>query len=152
MPKIAPMLWFNDNADEAAAFYASVFKDAEIFGGLPSDGGKSLTVSLRLFDQHVTLLNGGPEFPPSESFSFVIDCADQVEVDYYWNALIADGGEESQCGWLKDRFGISWQVTPRRLMELVQDPDPARAQAATQAMLTMRKIIVADLEAAVDAA
>jgi predicted 3-demethylubiquinone-9 3-methyltransferase (glyoxalase superfamily) len=151
MPKISPMLWFNDNADEAAAFYASVFKDSEIFSGLAGEGGKSLTVSLRLFDQHLTLLNGGPEFPPSESFSLVIDCVDQVEVDYYWDALIAGGGEESQCGWLKDRFGISWQVTPRRLLELVSDPDPARAQAATQAMLKMQKIVIADLEAAVAA-
>ena len=152
MPKIAPMLWFNDNADEAAAFYTSVFKDSEILSGLPGQDEKSLTVSLRLFDQHITLLNGGPAFPPSEYCSFVIDCVDQAEVDSYWNALIADGGEESQCGWLKDKFGVSWQVTPQRLMELVSDPDPARAQAATQAMLKMRKIIIADLEAAVAAA
>jgi predicted 3-demethylubiquinone-9 3-methyltransferase (glyoxalase superfamily) len=152
MPKIAPMLWFNDNADEAAAFYTSVFKDAEILSGLPGNGEKSMTVSLRLFDQHVTLLNGGPEFSPSEYFSFVIDCVDQVEVDSYWDALIADGGEPSQCGWLKDKFGVSWQVVPQRLMELLSDPVPARAQAAMQAMLQMQKIVVADLEAAADAA
>jgi len=147
MSKITPFLWFEKDADEAAAFYVSVFEDAEITGGMPG-----LTVSLRLFEQDVVLLNGGPQFPQTEAFSFVIDCESQDEVDYYWNALTADGGEESMCGWLKDKYGVSWQVTPRRLLELVQDPDPARAQRAQAAMMKMQKIVISDLEAAADAA
>ena len=147
MSKITPFLWFEKDADEAAAFYVSVFKDAEITGGMPG-----MTVSLRLFDQDVVLLNGGPQFPQTEAFSFVIDCESQDEVDYYWDALTADGGEESMCGWLKDKYGVSWQVTPRRLLELVQDPDPARAQRAQAAMMKMQKIVISDLEAAADAA
>lgn len=147
MKKITPFLWFEKDADEAAAFYVSVFKDAEITGGMPG-----LTVSLRIFDQDVILLNGGPHFTLTEAFSFSIDCESQEEVDRYWNALTADGGEESMCGWLKDKYGVSWQVTPRRLLELVGDPDPVRAEAARQAMFTMRKIVIADLEAAADAA
>ncbi|HYI25402.1 MAG TPA: VOC family protein [Thermomicrobiales bacterium] len=147
MSKITPFLWFEKDADEAAAFYVSVFEDAEITGGMPG-----LTVSLRLFEQDVVLLNGGPQFPQTEAFSFVIDCESQDEVDYYWDALTADGGEESMCGWLKDKYGVSWQVTPRRLLELVQDPDPARAQRAQAAMMKMQKIVISDLEAAADAA
>jgi predicted 3-demethylubiquinone-9 3-methyltransferase (glyoxalase superfamily) len=96
-------------------------------------------------------INGGPEFPFSEAVSFVIDCADQAEVDYYWDRLVA-GGEESQCGWLKDRFGVSWQVVPRRLDELLSDPQPARATAATKAMLGMRKIVIAEVEDAAERA
>jgi predicted 3-demethylubiquinone-9 3-methyltransferase (glyoxalase superfamily) len=96
-------------------------------------------------------INGGPEFPFSEAVSFVIDCADQAEVDYYWDRLVA-GGEESQCGWLKDRFGVSWQVVPRRLDELLSDPQPARATAATKAMLGMRRIVIADVEDAAEQA
>jgi predicted 3-demethylubiquinone-9 3-methyltransferase (glyoxalase superfamily) len=147
MSKITPFLWFEKDAGEAAAFYVSVFKDAEITGGIPG-----LTVSLRLFEQDVILLNGGPQFPQTEAFSFSIDCESQEEVDAYWDALTADGGEESMCGWLKDKYGVSWQVTPRRLLELVQDPDPERAEAARQAMFKMKKIVIADLETAVSAA
>jgi predicted 3-demethylubiquinone-9 3-methyltransferase (glyoxalase superfamily) len=147
MSKITPFLWFEKDADEAAAFYVSVFKDAAITGGMPG-----VTVSLRLFEQDVILLNGGPQFPQTEAFSFAIDCESQEEVDRYWDALTADGGEESMCGWLKDKYGVSWQVTPRRLLELVQDPDPERAEAARQAMFKMKKIVIADLETAVSAA
>jgi predicted 3-demethylubiquinone-9 3-methyltransferase (glyoxalase superfamily) len=147
MSKITPFLWLEKDADEAAAFYVSVFKDAEITGGMPG-----LTVSLRLFGQDVILLNGGPHFTLNEAFSLMIDCESQDEVDYYWNSLTADGGEESECGWLKDKYGVTWQVTPRRLLELLGDPDPGRAQRSQAAMMTMQKIVIADLEAAADAA
>lgn len=151
MVTISPMLWLDNNAEEAAAFYVSLFDDASITDIARGPEGAVLTVSLSLNGQKVSLLNGGPMFPQSEAFSFVIDCADQAEVDYFWNAITADGGQESNCSWCKDKFGVSWQAIPRRLMELLSDPDPQRAAAAMQAMLTMNKIIVADLEAAVDA-
>lgn len=152
MATITPFLWFNDNAEEAATFYVSVFDGASIEGIMRGPEGNALTVGMNINGQHVTLLNGGPHNPHTEAFSFVIHCNDQDEVDYYWNILTADGGEEIECGWLKDKFGLSWQVTPNRLLELMSDPDPERAGRAMQAMLQMRKIIIADLEAAAGAA
>lgn len=151
MTKISPFLWFNDNAEEAAEFYVATFDHANLEGVARDGTGTAITVGIDIDGQHVTLLNGGPMFTPSEAFSFVIHCHDQAEVDRYWDALTADGGQESMCGWLKDKYGVSWQVVPDRLMELLGDADPGRVGRATQAMMQMQKIIIADLEAAADA-
>jgi predicted 3-demethylubiquinone-9 3-methyltransferase (glyoxalase superfamily) len=157
MPNITPSLWFNGNLEEAATFYASVFPNSSVeeFARYteagPGTPGAVVSGTFVLDGTTFIGINGGPEFPFSEAVSFVIDCADQAEVDYYWNRLVA-GGEESQCGWLKDRFGVSWQVVPRRLHELLSDPQPARATAATKAMLGMRKIVIAELEDAAERA
>jgi predicted 3-demethylubiquinone-9 3-methyltransferase (glyoxalase superfamily) len=151
--KITPCLWFENQAEDAMNFYVSVFRDAEPgevtrYGeGGPGPAGTVLTASFKLFGQEFVGLNGGPEFKFTEAISFQIDCADQEEVDYYWNAL-AEGGEESECGWLKDKFGLSWQVIPRRLYELLQDEDPQKANRVMQAMLQMQKIDIAELERA----
>jgi len=158
MPSPRPSLWFNDNAEEAIAFYISVFGDGELLDaarmpeGGPAPAGTFLAGEFRLRDQVFAAMNGGPEFTFNEAVSFVIDCKDQAEVDYFWDSLLADGGREDQCGWLKDKFGLSWQVVPTRLIELLSDPNPARSSAAMQAMLQMQKIVIADLEAAADAA
>lgn len=159
MPTITPFLWFDSQAEEAAQFYALVFPNSRVLSTTPApDGtpdasaGGVLTADFELDGVRFTALNGGPHFRFTEAVSFVIDCADQAEVDHYWNALTADGGEESQCGWLKDRFGLSWQVVPRQLNELLGDPDPGRSGRAMQAMLQMRKLDVAALQAAADAA
>lgn len=156
MSTISPCLWFDDNLEEAAAFYTSIFPHSSV-GHLsrytdagPGEPGKVMAGDFTLDGTRFRAINGGPQFRFSEAISFSIDCRDQSEVDYYWNSLSA-GGEESVCGWLKDRFGVSWQIVPSRLYELVADDDPARAEAATQAMLGMRRIVVADLEAAADA-
>ncbi len=156
MPKTVISLWFDTEAEEAARFYTSVWPDAEMLGTLtygpedPQREGQVLTASFRLGDTEYMALNGGKQdWAFSEAISFMIMCADQAEVDHYWDRL-TDGGEESQCGWLKDRYGVSWQVTPSRLMELQADPDPERRQRAIQAMFTMRKIVIADLERAAD--
>ena len=154
MPTITPSLWFNDDLEEAAAFYTSVFPNSSIEGFTryteagPGTPGQ-VVYGTFLLDGHRFLgINGGPQFPFTEAVSFEIRCADQEEVDYYWFKLL-EGGQESQCGWLKDRYGLSWQIVPQRLYELVEDPDPARAAAATTAMMGMRRIVVAELEAAV---
>ena len=155
MPNITPSLWFNGNLEEAATFYASVFPNSSVeeFARYteagPGTPGAVVSGTFVLDGTRFIGINGGPEFPFSEAVSFVIDCADQAEVDYYWDRLVA-GGEESQCGWLKDRFGVSWQVVPERLHELLSDPQPARATAATKAMLGMRKIVIAEVEAAAE--
>ncbi len=157
MPSITPNLWFDTEAEEAAEFYCSIFENSRItnvayYGdAVPDKAGMAVTVEWELDGQRFVGINGGPQFKFSEAISLQINCEDQAEVDHYWERLTADG-EESVCGWLKDRFGLSWQIVPDRLYELVSDPNPARAQAATQAMLQMRKIVVADLEAAADAA
>jgi predicted 3-demethylubiquinone-9 3-methyltransferase (glyoxalase superfamily) len=154
MPSITPSLWFDHELEEAAAFYTSVFPNSSIEGfsryteSGPGVPGQVVSGTFVLDGTRFIGINGGPHFHFSEAVSFTVDCADQDEVDYYWNRLV-DGGAESQCGWLKDRFGVSWQVVPRRLVELVGDPDPTRAAAATSAMLGMRKIVIAELEAAV---
>jgi predicted 3-demethylubiquinone-9 3-methyltransferase (glyoxalase superfamily) len=155
MPGIAPMLWFDTQAEDAARFYTSVFPNSKItavshYGeGGPRPAGMALTVAFELDGEPFTALNGGPEYRFSEAISFVIDCKDQDEVDYYWDKL-ADGGEEGQCGWLKDRFGLSWQVVPAELQSLIGDPDPGRSQRAMEAMLQMRKLDVAAMRAAAD--
>jgi predicted 3-demethylubiquinone-9 3-methyltransferase (glyoxalase superfamily) len=151
--KITPCLWFDNQAEDAMNFYLSVFKDAKAgevsrYGdGGPMPAGTVLTASFSLFGQDFVALNGGPEFNFTEAISFQIDCEDQEEVDYYWDRL-TEGGEESMCGWLKDKFGLSWQVIPRRLPELLQGEDPEKANRVMQAMLQMQKIDVAELERA----
>ena len=150
MPKTTPCLWFDTQAEEAATFYTTVFPNSRITdvsrypGGAGDRAGTVLTVEFELDGQAYVALNAGPEFTFSEAISFQIPCAGQDEVDHYWNALTAGGGEESQCGWLKDRFGLSWQVFPEEMSRLLSDPDPERAQRAMDAMMTMKKI---DLEA-----
>jgi predicted 3-demethylubiquinone-9 3-methyltransferase (glyoxalase superfamily) len=157
MPTITPNLWFDTQADEAAEFYVSVFPNSKITGvshygdAGPREAGMVLTVDFVLDGQPFTAINGGPEFTFDEAISLLIECADQDEVDYYWEKL-TDGGEESQCGWLKDRYGLSWQVTPRGMNEVMDDPDPRRADRAMKAMLGMRKLDVAALQAAADGA
>ena len=155
MKPIAPCLWFDGQAEDAARFYTSVFPDSEIgtvsraSADTPSgEKGSVLTVDFTIRGQRFVGLNGGPDFTFSEAISFVVDCEDQAEVDRYWEALAADGGEHGPCGWLKDCFGVSWQVIPARLYELINGPDSAGAQRAMEAMLRMGKIEVAELEAA----
>jgi predicted 3-demethylubiquinone-9 3-methyltransferase (glyoxalase superfamily) len=159
MQKITPFLWFDTQAEEAVKLYTSLFPNSKIGkishyeeAGAEVSGQKAgsvMTVSFTLNGQEFVAMNGGPAFKFTEAISLSIDCKDQAEVDHYWNGLTANGGEESVCGWLKDKFGLSWQVTPTRLTELTSDPDPAKAGKAMKAMLGMKKIIIADLEKAV---
>jgi predicted 3-demethylubiquinone-9 3-methyltransferase (glyoxalase superfamily) len=155
--KITPFLWFDGNAEEAAAFYTSVFKNSST--GSPADyeveeaaskvgrpAGSVMVVDFEIAGQRFIALSGGPKFKFNESISFVIDCKDQAEVDYYWSALTADGGEESMCGWLKDKFGLSWQVVPRVLSKLIGGSDKEASQRAMHAMLQMRKLDIGKLE------
>jgi predicted 3-demethylubiquinone-9 3-methyltransferase (glyoxalase superfamily) len=153
-----PCLWFDGRAEEAAEFYTSLLPDSSVdkVWRSPADtpsgpAGMVLTVDFTLNGQHLQGLNGGPDFSFNESVSFVIECEDQAEVDRLWDALTANGGEPGPCGWLKDRFGLSWQIVPRQLNELVGDPDPERARRAMEAMLKMGKIDVAELQRAADA-
>ena len=139
MQKITPFLWFDDCAEEAANFYTSIFPDSEILGISRQGNGTVMTVSFRLRDQEFTALNGGPAFNFTEAISFFVRCETQEEVDELWEKL-SDGGGEGQCGWLKDRYGVSWQIIPTALGEALGDPDPARAQRALNAMLQMGKI------------
>ena len=156
MPKITPCLWFDTQGEEAAEFYTSIFPNSRIvdvarYGEAgPREAGTVMVVKFELDGQELVALNGGPEFTFDEAISFQIDCADQEEVDRYSEAL-TDGGEQGPCGWVKDRFGLSWQVVPARLIELLGDPDEAKAQRAMAAMLEMRKIDIAAVEAAADA-
>jgi len=155
MPKLTPFLWFDNQAEEAAAFYISVFPNSRIVrvmrnsASTPGETGAVLTVDLILDGQPVTFLNGGPAFKFSDAFSFVVHCADQAEVDRYWDALI-EGGEPSQCGWLKDRFGLSWQITPDILLDLMHDPDAETAARVAAAMMTMVKLDINQLKAAAE--
>jgi predicted 3-demethylubiquinone-9 3-methyltransferase (glyoxalase superfamily) len=158
MPDIVPCLWFDTQAEEAAHFYVSIFPNSKVTGveyygdAGPRPAGTVITAEFELDGKPFLALNGGPEFTFDEAVSMQVLCADQAEVDHYWNSLTADGGQESQCGWLKDRFGFSWQIVPTRLTQLLKDPDPGRARRAMEAMLRMRKIVIADLENAADAA
>ena len=155
MPQITPNLWFDTQGLEAAEFYVSVFPRSEItnvtyYGDAgPGPAGSVLTVDFVLDGQRFTAINGGPLFSFDEAVSFLIDCADQDEIDHYW-AKLTDGGEESQCGWLKDRYGLSWQVVPAGWEAVLNDPDQARAQRAMTAMLGMRRLDIAALQAAAD--
>ena len=155
MDKPYPCLWFDGNAEEAAAYYVSLLPDSRVDkvwrspAETPSGpAGMVLLVDFTLKGARVQALNGGPEFRFNEAVSLVLECDDQDEVDRLWEALGADGGEPGPCGWIKDRFGLSWQVVPRRLNELLDDPDPERARRAMEAMLAMGKIDVAELERA----
>ena len=159
MSKIKPCLWFDGQAEEAANFYVSLLPDSRINdvakaqADTPSGpAGIVLTVDFTLAGSDFQGLNGGPEFKFTEAVSFSVDCADQAEVDRLWDALTANGGEPGPCGWLKDRWGLSWQIVPHRLGELLSDPDSERARRAMEAMLKMGKLQIAELEAAADAA
>ena len=157
LPKIRPCLWFNFNAEEAVDFYVSVFKDAKVLktsrypDAIPNLAGKVLVMEFELAGQRLQALNAGPNFPFTEAISLSVDCEDQAEVDRLWTTLTADGGSEGQCGWLKDKFGLSWQIVPRGMEALISDPDPARSSRAMQAMMTMRKIDLAAIQRAADA-
>ena len=159
MSKITPCLWFDGQAEEAAAFYTSLFPDSRVdnVSRSPADNpstsaGEVLLVFFTLSGQQFIGVNGGPQFPFTEAVSFQIDCEDQAEVDRYWDALVEGGGEHSMCGWLKDRFGLSWQVVPREMGELLGGPDPEGAARAMQAMLQMQKLDVAKLREAYELA
>src|SRR5438093_11689104 len=157
MQKITPFLWFDDQAEEAAKFYPSIFKNSKIgrtllyseeaakASGQPP--GSVLTIEFEIEGQKFVALNGGPAFKFNESISFVVNCETQEEVDYFWQKLTADGGNESQCGWLKDKFGVSWQVVPTVLIEMLQDKDPEKAEQVMKAMLQMQKIDINKLKA-----
>jgi predicted 3-demethylubiquinone-9 3-methyltransferase (glyoxalase superfamily) len=157
MPKVTPFLWFDTESEPAAELYTSVFPNSRIlevtrYGSAgPREEGLAMTVSFELEGQRVVALNGGSDFKLNEAFSLSIDCDDQNEVDYYWEKL-GEGGEPGPCGWLKDRFGLSWQVVPNRLPELLSDPDRDKAQRVMAAMLEMGKIEIAELDRAAAAA
>ena len=157
LTKITPCLWFDDRGEEAANFYTSVFPNSKVnevtrYGSAgPRPEGMVMTVTFELDGQPFVALNGGPEFTFDEAISFQVNCESQDEVDKYWTEL-SDGGEEGPCGWVKDRFGVSWQIVPTIMDELIRDPDPERAQRAMKAMLGMRKLDIAELQRAADAA
>ncbi len=160
MQKITPFLWFDDNAEEAVKFYTSIFKNSKIgkiarydeagekAAGRPA--GSVMTVEFQLEGQDFIALNGGPHFKFTEAISFVVSCKTQAEVDYYWNKLTADGGKEVQCGWLKDKYGLSWQVVPTILPELLSDKDAAKSQRVMEAMLQMVKLDIKKLKQAAE--
>lgn len=150
MKKITPFLWFDTQAEEAMNFYVSIFKNSKVHNISRGPDGKAFIVSFELDGQEFMALNAGPQFKFNESISMYVDCADQTEVDDLWNKLTADGGEESMCGWLKDKYGLSWQIIPRQLGELMADSDPVKAGRVRDAMLQMQKISVADLQKAYD--
>ena len=158
MQKITPFLWFDRQAEEAAKFYTSVFKNSKVGKILRYDEasakaagrpvGSVLTIEFEIEGQKFTALNGGPDFKFNESISFVVNCDTQKEVDYFWEKLTADGGQESQCGWLKDKFGVSWQVTPTVLIEMLHDKDAKKSERVMNAMMQMQKIDIEKLQAA----
>jgi predicted 3-demethylubiquinone-9 3-methyltransferase (glyoxalase superfamily) len=158
MQKITPFLWFDHQAEEAAKFYTSVFKNSKLGKILRYDEasakaaggtvGSVLTIEFEIEGQKFTALNGGPQFKFNESVSFVVYCQTQDEVDYFWQKLTADGGQESECGWLRDKFGLSWQVTPTVLIEMLHDKDPKKSERVMNAMMQMQKIDISKLKAA----
>jgi predicted 3-demethylubiquinone-9 3-methyltransferase (glyoxalase superfamily) len=154
MQKITPWLWFDTEAEDAAALYTSVFPNSRVvdvtrYGEAgPRQAGMVMTVEFELDGQMFVALNGSPEFTFSEAVSFQVSCETQEEVDWYWRKLTEDGGEEGQCGWLKDRFGLSWQIVPDVLPKLLEDPDPERSQRVMSAMLEMKKLDIDELEQA----
>ena len=157
MQKITPFLWFDTQAEEAMNFYVSIFKNSKVgtvsrYGESgPGPEGSVMTATFQLEGQEFIALNAGPIFKFTEAISFLVNCESQEEVDYYWTRLTADGGQESDCGWLKDKYGLSWQITPTVLMKMLSDKDPAKAGRAMQAMLQMQKIDIAKLEQAYNA-
>jgi predicted 3-demethylubiquinone-9 3-methyltransferase (glyoxalase superfamily) len=158
MQKITPFLWFDHQAEEAAKFYTSVFKNSKVGRILRYDEatakaaggpvGSVLTIEFEIEGQKFTALNGGPQFKFNESVSFVVYCQTQDEVDYFWQKLTADGGQESECGWLRDKFGLSWQITPTVLIEMLHDKDPKKSRRVMNAMMQMQKIDISKLKAA----
>jgi predicted 3-demethylubiquinone-9 3-methyltransferase (glyoxalase superfamily) len=150
MRKITPFLWFDDQAEEAMNYYLSIFRNGRVVS-VNRVGGKVLTVTFELEGQRFMGLNAGPRFRFNEAISFYIDCETQAEVDDLWEKLAA-GGEKSMCGWVKDKFGLWWQVIPSALGKLMNDPNPSKSHAVMQTMLKMRKIVIADLQKAYDAA
>lgn len=157
MASVSTHLWFDHQAAEAVAFYTSVFDDSEIYSDVTFlDGGPGQNqdvhiIDFRIADMRLSAFNGGPHGAFNEAISLAVACEDQDEVDRYWSALTADGGQEVMCGWLRDRFGVSWQVIPSGLNDLLADPDPVRAKKAMVAMLAMKRIVLADIEAAMNA-
>jgi predicted 3-demethylubiquinone-9 3-methyltransferase (glyoxalase superfamily) len=156
MQKISPFIWFDSNAEEAMNFYLSIFKDSRLIrvarnpAGSPGPEGALLVASIQLEGQEIILMNGGPGHPLTDAISLTINCGSQEEVDYYWNNLLEGGGKEIACGWLKDRFGLHWQVTPIILPQLLGDPDRAKAGRVMQAMMKMIKLDIGALKAAAD--
>jgi predicted 3-demethylubiquinone-9 3-methyltransferase (glyoxalase superfamily) len=143
------MLWFNGRAAEAVNLYTKLFEDSKIHNVFKQPDGGVLTIDFELLGSKYTALNGGDMFSFTEAFSIIVRCNDQVEVDKYWDALVADGGAPGRCGWLKDKFGLSWQIIPKQLGECLGNPDPSKSAAAMNAMMGMSKLIVSELEAAV---
>ena len=152
MKKITPFLWFDTQAEEAMNFYVSIFKNSKALGVTPGPNGTFQSVNFELEGQEFIGLNAGPQFKFNESISFLVNCETQAEVDELWEKLTADGGEESMCGWLKDKYGLSWQIIPIALGKLLGDQDPEKAGRVMQAMLQMRKIDIAGLKQAYDRA
>ncbi|HEX5906618.1 MAG TPA: VOC family protein [Propionibacteriaceae bacterium] len=152
MDAFTTCLWFDTQGEEAAKFYTAIFPNSSVGKVTPyptgERAGQTMTVDFELNGSKFVALNGGPNFTFNESISFMVPCQDQAEVDHYWTSLTEGGGEESMCGWLKDRFGVSWQVVPAGLEEMLSSLDPARAERVSQALFQMRKIVIADLEAA----
>jgi predicted 3-demethylubiquinone-9 3-methyltransferase (glyoxalase superfamily) len=157
MTDVTPFLWFDDDAQAAITFYTALIPDSEVISvarypdEVPGMGGKVMHAHFRLSGREYYAMDAGPQFPFTEAVSLFVSCRDQAEVDRYWDALTADGGQEQPCAWLQDRWGLSWQIVPDRLTELIRDPDPERSHRAVQAMLTMTKIDIAAIEAAADA-
>jgi predicted 3-demethylubiquinone-9 3-methyltransferase (glyoxalase superfamily) len=156
MQTISPFLWFDTQAEEAANFYVSIFPNSKITAvsrypqGGPGPAGGVMTIGFELDGQAFTGLNGGPHFKFTEAVSFVVHCRDQAEVDRHWDALLADGGQESQCGWLKDKYGLSWQIVPQEFLDMVTDPDKAKVGRGMAAMMQMIKLDIAKLKAALE--
>jgi predicted 3-demethylubiquinone-9 3-methyltransferase (glyoxalase superfamily) len=156
MQKISPFIWFDNNAKEAMNFYLSIFKESKLIrvahntAGAPGPEGALLVATIELEGQEIILMNGGPGHPLTDAMSLTINCRSQEEVDYYWNKLLESGGKEIACGWLKDRFGLYWQVTPIILPQLLSDPDKAKAGRVMQAMMKMIKLDIGALEDAAD--
>ena len=156
MQKITPFLWFDTNAEAAAEFYVSIFKNSKIlnvsrYGDAgPGPKGSVMVVNFQLAGQEFTALNGGPQFKFSEAFSLVVNCENQKELDEYWSKLTSGGGRESQCGWLKDKFGFSWQIVPTELGKLISAKDPAKTNRVMQAVLQMKKLDIAKLRQAAE--
>ena len=154
MPKISPFLWFNDQAEEAANFYCSVFKNSRVlhisrYGDAgPGPKGSAMVVDFELDGQRFLALNGGPQYKFSEAISFSVECETQQELDEFWNKLTASGGQPGPCGWLKDKYGLSWQVNPTILGRMLSDPDPEKSKRVMEAMMKMKKSVSADLQKA----
>lgn len=152
MQKITPMLWFDNNAEEAVEFYKSVFKKSDVGeaminqGNAPGEKGKAMAVPFELFGQEFVALNGGPMFKFNEAVSFVVNCETQDEIDYYWEKLTSNGGQESMCGWLKDKYGLSWQITPSNIGKFMSNKHPEKAKKVMDAVMKMRKLDIKTLE------